>query len=62
MKRLIYMTIVLISLFTETDLNPSYMDKPYVPEYPCVIMEVPGHYQYILIEPNGKIIKKEVLS
>lgn len=54
MKRLIRAAIVVISLFIETELNPSYMDKPYRPEYPCVIMEVPGA-KYILTQPGGKI-------
>jgi len=31
------------------------MDKPYVPEYPCVIMEAP-HVKYVLLKPGGKII------
>lgn len=63
MKRLICASIMVLSLFIETELNPSYMDKPYVPEYPCVIMEAP-HVKYILHSPGGKITaehKKEVL-
>jgi hypothetical protein len=60
MKMLICATIMVLLLLIETDLNPSYMDKPYVPEYPCVIMEVPGYVKYIMLEPCGEIIKKEV--
>lgn len=60
MRWLICVVIIVMSLFIETNLNPSYMDKPYVVEYPCVIMEVPGIARYIMLEPRGQIIKEEL--
>ena len=60
MKKIIFIIIILSSILFPSNLNPSYLKALYIPEYPCVIMKVPGLYQYILIEPGGKIIKKEV--
>jgi hypothetical protein len=54
MKRLICVVIVVLSLFIGTKLGTSYMDGPYVPEYPCVIMETP-YVRYILHKPGGNI-------
>lgn len=38
------------------NFNPEvkYVGRPYVPEYPCVIMKAPG-VKYILTNPGGKI-------
>jgi len=47
--------LIIISIFVYSNLDSSYMDKPYVPEYPCVIMEAP-HVKYVLLKPGGKII------
>ena len=60
MKKFIYIIIIYISIFFPSSLNSSYFEGFYIPEYPCVIMEVPGSHQYILLEPGGKIIRKEV--
>ena len=47
--------LIIISIFVYSNLDSSYMDKPYVPEYPCVIMEAP-HVKYVLLKSGGKII------
>lgn len=63
MKQLTWVVIihlfVLFSLYHivvkhDIEINYYYAGKPYVVEYPCVIMEGPG-VKYILHSPCGKI-------
>jgi hypothetical protein len=46
--------LIIISLFVYSNVDFSYMDRPYYAEYPCVIMEGP-RVKYILHSPGGKI-------
>lgn len=57
MKKLICALVLLAIVFIETDLNSSYMDKPFIPEYPCIIMKGPG-IDYTLDSPGGEITAK----
>jgi hypothetical protein len=41
-------------VYYNTNTRYVYVGRPYVPEYPCIIMEGPG-VKYILPKPCGKI-------
>ena len=59
MCRKLLLSIAIIAILGFYPQNPGFMEPPWVPSYPHVIMTGPDCC-YILAEPNGTILKEDL--